>query len=304
MIVCPGRRFIDPDTEFLYIPTDQVASAGLPCIVREWREHRLTADELRDFHRDGFLVLSSALDADTVARLSAIAEGIDADYRSQENIGLHHVLNLHDLVHRDPLFVDLVDWPTTLPKVFGVLGWNIQLFHTQLIVTPPAPRSSSPSAYGWHQDNNRMNVDFETPPPHPRVSVKVGYFLSDLPARGMGNLCVVPGSHMWGRPDLAMGIQPDGAFEITARAGDAVLFDRRLWHAASTNASSVSRVFLTYGYSYRWLRPKSAMERGPWFDGCDPIRRQLLGDAPSGPNGYFDPQEVDVPLRAAIESLA
>ena len=34
-----------------------------------------------------------------------------------------------------------------------------------------------------------MNLDFETAPPHPRVSVKVGYLLSDLPAPGMGNMC-------------------------------------------------------------------------------------------------------------------
>jgi hypothetical protein len=271
--------------------------------MREWHEHQLTADELCDFDRDGFLVVPGALDGDTVAHLLTIAERIDADYRTQPSVGVHHVLNLHDLVHRDALFVDLVDWPTTFPKVFGVLGWNIQLFHTQLIVTPPAPGGTPPDAYGWHQDNNRMNVDFETPPPHPRVSVKVGYFLSDLPERGMGNLCVVPGSHMWGRPNLATGSQPDGALEITARAGDAVLFDRRLWHSASTNASPATRVFLTYGYSYRWLRPKSAMERGAWFDRCDPIRRQLLGDAPSGPNGYFDPQDIDVPLRAAIEPV-
>ena len=53
------------------------------------------------------------------------------------------MLNLHDLVGRDDVFLDLLDCPTTFPKVFGLLGWNIQLFHTQLIVTPPAPRTRS-----------------------------------------------------------------------------------------------------------------------------------------------------------------
>ena len=41
-----------------------------------------------------------------------------------------------------------------------------------------------------------------------------------------------------------MGEQPDGAVEVTARAGDALLFDRRLWHSASTNHSTSTRVFL------------------------------------------------------------
>jgi ectoine hydroxylase len=263
-------------------------------------EHDLTTDERSRFERDGFLLLPGALDPGTVERLRACTTALDADYRSQPGVGPHHVLNLHDLVHRDASFLELVDWPSTFPKAYGVLGWNIQLFHTQLIVTPPAPAGAAPGAYGWHQDNNRMNLDFETPPPHPRVSVKVGYFLSDLPEPGIGNLNVVPGSHRLGRPDTAD--QPEGALEIQAYAGDAVLFDRRLWHAASTNLSETTRTFLTYGYAYRWLRPKSPMERGPWFAECDPIRRQLLGDAPSGPNGYFDPQHIDVPLRALFDN--
>jgi ectoine hydroxylase-related dioxygenase (phytanoyl-CoA dioxygenase family) len=145
-----------------------------------------------------------------------------------------------------------------------------------------------------------MNIDFETPPPHPRVSVKVGYFLTDLPRPGMGNLCVVPGSHLRGRPEVALFDQPGGATQITAAAGDAVLFDRRIWHAASTNQSDTTRVFLTYGYSYRWLRPKSKMQHESLFGRCDPIRRQLLGAAPAGANGYFDPTDDDVPLRGWI----
>lgn len=169
-------------------------------------------------------------------------------------------------------------------------------------MTPPSHPDAPAGAYAWHQDNNRMNLDFETPPPHPRVSVKVGYFLTDLPRAGMGNLSVVPGSHQWGRPDHGLLDTPDGAVEVTAGAGDAIVFDRRLWHAASTNRSGVTRVFVTYGYAYRWLRPKSAMDVASLSEACDPIRRQLLGAAPSGANGYFDPTDDDVPLRAWIRA--
>jgi ectoine hydroxylase-related dioxygenase (phytanoyl-CoA dioxygenase family) len=120
----------------------------------------------------------------------------------------------------------------------------------------------------------------------------------------MGNLCVVPGSHLRARPALDLFAAPDGAIEITAAAGDAIVFDRRLWHAASTNRSDTTRVFLTYGYSYRWLRPKSAMNVDGLLAQCDPIRRQLLGTSPSGANGYFDPADGDVPLRAWMQSHA
>lgn len=266
--------------------------------MSSWLTHALTDDERDAFERDGFLMVRGALDDAHIDAVLTAARREDARYRSHPGVTAHHVLNLHDLVGRDEVFLDLVDQPAVFPKVFGVLGWNIQCFHTQLVITPPSHPDAPAGGYAWHQDNNRMNLDFETPPPHPRVSVKVGYFVTALPAPGMANLCVVPGSHRRGRPDLDLFDQPDDACEVTAEAGDAIVFDRRLWHAASTNRSATTRVLLTVGYSYRWLRPKSAMDVASLRASCDPIRAQLLGASPSGANGYFDPTDADVPLRS------
>jgi ectoine hydroxylase-related dioxygenase (phytanoyl-CoA dioxygenase family) len=260
--------------------------------------HLLTDDEHAAIERDGYLMVRGALDASTVEGVLTVAAREDSRYRQQVGVGPHHVLNLHDLVGRDRLWLELVDLPTTFAKVWGILGWHIQLFHTQLIVTPPAPLGAAPGAYGWHQDNNRMNLDIETTP-QPRMSLKVGYFLTDLTQGGMGNLCVVPGSHRYGRPDPAREEAYEGAIEIIADAGDAVIFDRRLWHAASTNTSDRARAFVTYGYSYRWMRTKSAMQHSDTVEVVDPIRRQLLGASTSA-NAYFDPSEEDIPLRAWI----
>jgi ectoine hydroxylase len=168
------------------------------------------------------------------------------------------------------------------------------------VVTPPAPEGSQAGPYAWHRDNNRMNRELAVDH-QPRISVKVAYFLTDLPDPGMGNLCIVPGSHAQPASTLPDPWSlPEGAQEITAKSGDGLLFDRRLWHAASTNTSASTRVALFYGYALRWVRPKSAMdprELLPLTE--DPIRRQLLG-ACSTANGYYDPQDDDVPLRAWI----
>jgi hypothetical protein len=40
----------------------------------------------------------------------------------------------------------------------------------------------------WHQDSGRLNVDFESNP-RPRISLKVGYFLTDTTEVGRGNFC-------------------------------------------------------------------------------------------------------------------
>ena len=160
-----------------------------------------------------------------------------------------------------------------------------------------------------------MNRDLDTDM-HPMVSLKVGYFITAVPNTAMGNLCVVPGSHRLPRRGSSAGGQatpmpmfrgsagwpldtPPDALEIIANEGDAVIFDRRLWHSASTNTSACTRVFLTYGYSYRWLRPKSAMHLSALMHDVDPVRRQLMGAATSA-NGYFDPTPDDVPLREWI----
>ena len=143
-----------------------------------------------------------------------------------------------------------------------------------------------------------MNRDLEVEL-QPRISLKVLYFLNDIPMAEMGNFYVIPRSHLTRRSEPSPHGDPNpvGSLAVTAQAGDALIFDRRLWHAASPNHSPVTRKVLFYGYSYRWLRPKCDMNTGHVWDDCDPIRQQLLG-ARTTANGYFDPQEGDVPLRA------
>ena len=263
-------------------------------------DHLLTSAEREQFEQDGFIIVRDALSPATVDTLGAVARRADASFRSEPGVGPHHVMNQHDLVGRDDAYLELVDVPTTFPKVWGLLGWHIQVFHTQLLVTPPAPPGARPGACGWHQDNNRMNLDLDVTL-QPRISLKVGYFLSDLPCTGMGNLCVVPGSQRGSRPAIEIGDQPDGAREVTARAGDAIVFDRRLWHAASTNVSDTTRIFVTVGYSHRWLRPKSRMDVDLEGGELSAIRRQLLG-ATTSANAWFEPTDDDVPLREWIRT--
>lgn len=299
------RAIWDPPSAALLPDEVDEGGSGVALVVDDWDEVAagsvLTEPERQRFERDGYLLLRGVLPDDQVSELRRVAADFAAAFHAREGVDPHALLNLHDLIGRHRSFDPLVDHPRVLPKVWGILGWNIQLFHTQLVVTPPAPTGATPGAYGWHQDNNRMNLDIEIDPPHPRVSVKVGYLLSDA-VPGAGNLVVVPGSQRRGRPRIPLGEQPEGAVEVLGRCGDAVLFDRRLWHSASTNISQQDRIMLFVGYSHRWLRPKSAMDLPELVAASSPIRAQLLGASPSGANGYYEPSAEDVPLRAWIET--
>jgi hypothetical protein len=265
----------------------------------------LTDAERDTFERDGYFFIPNALTADQVAHFASAVDATDAAYRQRNGLRPEERVNLHDAIGADPRFLDLIDWPTTFPKVWGLLGWNIQLYHTQLVVSPTLPPSPAPKRLGWHQDNNRMNRDMEVEL-QPRVSLKALYFLNDIPTVGMGNFYVLPGSHTARRlpePISDNDPNPRGAVGITARAGDALIFDRRLWHAASENTSPITRKVLFFGYAYRWLRPKCDMDLSRVWDSASPIRRQLLGACTTA-NGYFDPQPDDVPLKTWIRENA
>ena len=259
-------------------------------------EHRLTDEERRTFEETGMLVVPDALSPGQVRALTAAT---DAVY--QRHVAAGHdptaALFYPNFLPDDPQYLSLVDYPKILPKVWGILGWNIYLYHGHLIVTPPTGKTPDDKTFGWHQDSGRVNVEMETHP-RPRLSLKVAYFLSDTSAPGRGNFWVIPGSHLSDelpRPPDGAG-QPAGAVPVLAEPGSAVFFDRRLWHTASPNWSDVTRKILFYGYGYRWLRTKDDMTVQELWEGSDPIRRQILG-AGTGANGYYSPGDDDVPLR-------
>jgi ectoine hydroxylase len=281
-------------------PAAGAASLGLDpaCLA-----HRLTAGERRTFEETGLLILPGVLDADRVAALTELTDDIWREALSSGHPE-HEALFYPNFIPRSSLFQDLVDEPRTLPKVWGLLGWNIYLYHAHLIVTPPSGKPRDGKTFGWHQDSARVNVEIETRP-RPRLSLKVAYFLSDCSEEGRGNFWVIPASHLW--DDLAMppgGMgQPAGATPVLVKPGDAVIFDRRLWHAGTPNWSDVTRKVLFYGYGYRWLRTKDDMTVQDLWPSSSPIRRQLLGDAVNA-NGRYKPTDGDVPLRVWLRAYS
>jgi ectoine hydroxylase len=263
--------------------------------------HLLTDAESHEFESAGYFVVEEAVSGPLLARLLAAADTVYADERGRRGLPEGAMLNQLDFIGRDDVFLELLDHPATFAKVCAILGWNIQLYHSHMIVTPPDTRvdGRGKRRLGWHQDTGRLNAELEGEP-RPRVSLKVAFFLSDTSVPGRGNFHVVPGSHLRNTlefPEDGVSDPPD-AVAVCAPPGSAVFFDRRLWHSASPNPSDVTRKVLFYGYSYRWLRPRDDMTVDHYLPSCDPIRRQLLGVSANGGFGYTSPTDDDVPLRA------
>ncbi|MFD0902120.1 phytanoyl-CoA dioxygenase family protein [Actinomadura sediminis] len=274
----------------------------------------ITDADRRAFAEQGYLLIRGALDEPLRAE---IENAVDRVYAAEERAGRlspHGAMHTLGAVFRDEAFTELLDLPATFPHLWGHLGWNIYVHHSHIDVNPPVP-DDEPPAWRWHQDGYRQNADLAMEP-RPMFSIKVAYVLSDLSEPGRGGTLVLPGSQYSNTlertepgPDGHYP-RPPGTVEISARPGDAFLFDRRLWHSRSPNLSAITRKMVFLCYTYRWIRWRDDVtinRHTPWWNGLTPLRRQLLGDGDEAASHFGFTLESGVwddaiPLRAALKS--
>jgi ectoine hydroxylase len=283
----PGR--------FVQKASKKILISGATAMDIACLDFRLTEAERRRFDEQGFLVVPDALNQGMLDRLCEAVNRVDARERTP-SFARERLLSFSNILPEDSAFVDLTDWPRVFPKVWAILGWNIYVYHTHLDVTP---RLTAPPAnpVAWHQDSMRVNDEIECHP-RPRLSLKVGYYLTDVSGPDWGNTLLLPGSHRHDELDCVNDglASPAGAVPLRVPAGAALILDRRLWHSRSPNFGPCTRKVIWIGYAYRWLRPKDEMTVQGLIEAADPIRRQLLGYGASA-NSVYDPEEADVPLR-------
>ena len=110
-------------------------------------QHCLTEAESSTFERDGYLVVENALNPAHTSKLRETIVRLQADGRlsgAGVNLGVAGRVHHPDFLSLDQAFVDLLDHPTTFPKVWGILGWNIYSYHSHLGVTEPIEGTYDP----------------------------------------------------------------------------------------------------------------------------------------------------------------
>lgn len=243
----------------------------------------MTAEQRAQFERDGYLIIPGALSPDEVSHYRTALDRVYADAEASGRIKPGASMHQLSAVANCPEAVGLLDHPATFPYVWSILGWNIHIYHSHLDVHPKLP-AKRPFRFEWHQDGGRQNREVETDP-RPRLSVKLAFWLSDVSQPGRGNFKVVPGSHRTNwidgppRRDVEWP-DPEGTVEVCASPGDAVFFDRRLWHARSDNYSDITRKGMFFGYTLRWVAIRDENDgiwASDWADLINPVQRQLLG---------------------------
>ena len=122
-----------------------------------------------------------------------------------------------------------------MPLVVQLLSPNLHL-HTAAIIYKWPEDQAAADARTWHRDIG-MTEDVGHAGVF-RAGVKVGYCLTDFPEPRSGFTLFAPSSHRLATPlPIRKGGDPDGAVDLCLRAGDAFLFENRVFHSTAPNLS-------------------------------------------------------------------
>ena len=130
--------------------------------------------DVRDFERDGFLVVPDALPPAEVRRLRALTRP-----GSPHRACRARRLRPSARVHRPRAGVRRPRRPSARARP-GVRDVGLERAHVPLPSRrAPTHSPKRPPRWRWHQDGGRQNLEIESDP-RPRLSVKVAWFLSDV----------------------------------------------------------------------------------------------------------------------------
>jgi ectoine hydroxylase-related dioxygenase (phytanoyl-CoA dioxygenase family) len=245
----------------------------------------LKPEQRQSFAEDGFLVIPNALSESAVDRLLGASDRLAEPLLNKPEMTGRPEYNHLDLrpgLLREEALFDLVANSSTVPLVVQLLSPNIHLHSTTLIYKRPEDPNAPTFRRGWHRDI-RIPRDLG----HqslPMVGIKICYCLTDFHQPNSGMTLMARGSHLKSTP-LAL---PQGEVDpadvevcdLRMNAGDAFLFENRIFHTATPNRSNRVAKVLMYGYAYRWMKPEVYLEvpDKQYLAKADPITRQLLGE--------------------------
>jgi ectoine hydroxylase-related dioxygenase (phytanoyl-CoA dioxygenase family) len=206
---------------------------------------------MNEFYEDnGYLLVPGVFDAgeveemrEALARILETVEGTAADQNHRWS-GVDESLQLkgfHDLQYHDAVFTRMVAHPRLVEVLTDLIGPNVQLHHSKMLVKPPEQGAPFP----MHQDYPYF--------PHERHSVLAASVHLDETDEANGCLHVIPGSHKLG-PLAAEGEAHTVDYPLEsgtpchASPGDVLFFNYLTIHGSGVNASDRTRRNVLFQY--------------------------------------------------------
>lgn len=251
----------------------------------------LTEDRRRQFREEGYFVVGALFRMDEVKavrrEVTAIVDrhpNVPPDLIQMEpavqrgeaipaskELGVRKLF--HMVLHND-FFKRLAFHPGMAEIATGLLGADVKLFQSMLLMKPP--HFGTPKM--WHQDN----AYFRLRPPD-----VFGFWVAcDEATPENGCMHVVPGSHRQGlrphdtsRGDLGLIAEPpeSDVVAVPMKPGDALVFHGEIFHYTPDNTTSHRRRALQYHYASSrctWTDPLTKVLRpeiivaGREYEGC------------------------------------
>jgi ectoine hydroxylase-related dioxygenase (phytanoyl-CoA dioxygenase family) len=209
------------------------------------------AQELEQFHRDGYVLFKNVLDP---AQVAAVKEGIRQAF---EGKGPESMLQ-GPMFEKGEIFESLIDYPGIIDFIEAVLGPDCQLSSMNGMRTI---RENAVSK--WHVDEALFFPLPDGVELDPRIQMPVYltnalYYLDDV-TEELGPTQVVPGSHRAGK-HLAfteeIGLyKGQGPISVLANAGDCLVFNSQLWHRGAPNRTDQPRYVQQVIYRKKFIVP-------------------------------------------------
>ena len=217
-------------------------------------ENGLGTERLRQFQRDGFCVVPGVADEQLLKLTRACAERAIA-IQNEERLTRVLSLGLHIDSYNYPELAGLISNPRALGELARMGFTDIKFWKAVIISKPPG----GPRLY-WHQDcilwQDQRSYSHVSP------MIALMYYLEDT-SRHNGCLRVIPGSHRshidlheigvaheyeiknMQNPDDPRFADRTDEIDVPVKAGDLVIGDARMFHAAHSNQSDQWRTVIT-----------------------------------------------------------
>ena len=254
----------------------------------------LTDEHLSFFHDQGYLTVEGAIEDSELPHVQEefyrVEEATRDDWQRDlaENVSYRpyrmcetaHVVA--PIVTQGDVFLDLMEHPQTIGITETLMGPDMMMHDNALHVKPAGTKSHT----DWHKDSPTWDFDpaqwdegdrelwaSTGACDRPFLKVKIFFFVEDVD-EDTAPFSVVPGSHKAETNEVPkydpLEDMPNHV-RLTGKAGDAILWNGRIWHTAMDNTGPNIRRMLLYNYRH------FGMKRTDVYDPDEALKDQLQG---------------------------
>lgn len=218
----------------------------------------ITQQDVDFYKQNGYLLVKGVFNTVEIVEMRKAVDGIieraakakrDANHQWQGDFLPPEELNklvlkgFHDVQYHDAVFMRALMHPAIVSILTKVIGPNVQLHHSKMLVKPP----ERGAAFPFHQDHPYF--------PHRDHTMTAASVHLDDANDENGCIRVIPGSHLWGpiphigRHYLDAKKYPlDQGTPCEAKAGDVLFFNYLTVHGSYPNRSDRIRRNVLFQY--------------------------------------------------------